>query len=96
MSMQALNQLVARSIIDPAIVQSFSAGAIGDVLAEMDFSTELRRGLAGLHATSFSEFAVLAYRHVKAAERLVPRVQLPSPLEGLLPDSSQSDQEQVA
>ena len=96
MSMQALNQLVARSIVDPAIVQSFGAGTIDDVLAELDFSAEMRRSLAGLHASSFSEFAVLAYRHVKAAEEIVPRVQLPSPLEGLLPDRSQAGREQVA
>jgi hypothetical protein len=96
MSMQALNQLVARSIVDPGIMQSFCAGTLGDVLADMDFSTELRTSLAGLHATSFTEFAVLAYRNVKAAERLVPRVQLPSPLDGLLLDNGQTSQEQVA
>jgi len=35
MSMQALNQLVARSIVDPTVVQAFRSGRIGDVLDEL-------------------------------------------------------------
>ena len=53
MSMQALNQLVARSIIDPSIVESFSSGRIGSVLEEMDFSNDLREKMAKLAADTW-------------------------------------------
>jgi hypothetical protein len=96
MTMQALNQLVARSIIDPAIVQSFGAGRIGEVLADLDFSADLRERLSGLKASSWAEFAVLAYRVVKATEKATVRVELPSPAEGLLPEQRKSGEERVA
>lgn len=96
MSMQALNQLVARSITDPKVVQSFRAGRIGEVLHELDFSPDLRTQLEGIESDSWAEFAVLSYRTVKAAEVVEPRIQLPSPAEGLFPDAAESDQEQVA
>ncbi len=96
MSMQALNQLVARSITDPTVVQSFRAGRIGEVLHELDFSPDLRTQLEGIESDSWAEFAVLSYRTVKAAETVEPRIQLPSPAEGLFPTASDSDQEQVA
>ncbi len=95
MSMQALNRLVARSIIDPAVLQAFGAGRIGDVLADLNFSRDMRRSLSGLQAESWSEFAVQAYRLVQAAEEPVVRIQLPSPVEGLL-NEGRTDQEQVA
>ena len=97
MSMQALNQLVARSIVDPTVVQAFRSGRIGDVLDELEFTTDLRAQLEGIESDSWAEFAVLSYRYVKAAEIVAPRIQLPSPAEGLFPDElTQSDQEQVA
>lgn len=98
MSMQALNRLVARSIIDTSVVQAFGAGRIGDVLGELDFTPEMRLTLTGLDADSWSEFAIQAYRVVKAAERPVARVELPSPLDGLMgeQDSRRSDIGQVA
>ena len=97
MSMQALNQLVARSITDPTVVQSFRAGRIGEVLHELEFSPDLRTQLQGIESDSWAEFAVLSYRAVKAAETVEPRIQLPSPAEGLFPTAaSDSDQEQVA
>ncbi len=95
MSMQALNRLVARSIIDPTVLQAFGAGRIGDVLGELSFSPGLRRSLAGLQAESWADFAVMAYRMVQAAEEPVIRIQLPSPVEGLLHEG-RTDQEQVA
>ncbi|HSB89345.1 MAG TPA: hypothetical protein VLD63_04895 [Anaerolineales bacterium] len=95
MSMQALNRLVARSIIDPTVLQSFGAGRIGDVLADLKFSPEMRRSLSSLQAESWCEFAVQAYRIVQAAEEPVVRIQLPSPMEGLL-NEGRADQEQVA
>lgn len=96
MSMQALNQLVARSIIDPNIVKSFAAGQIGEVLSDYHFAPEMRKRLSTLEADSFAEFAILAYRLVKAAEEPVSRIELPSPVEGLLDDQDRSDREQVA
>ena len=95
MSMQALNRLVARSIIDPTVLQAFGAGRIGDVLGELSFSPGIRRSLAGLQAESWTDFAVMAYRMVQAAEEPAVRIQLPSPVEGLLQEN-RTDQEQVA
>jgi hypothetical protein len=97
MSMQALNQLVARSIIDPTVVQSFRSGQIGDVLDELEFTPDMRAQLEGIESDSWAEFAVISYRFVKAAEMPAPRIELPSPAEGLFPDErSQANQEQVA
>jgi hypothetical protein len=94
--MKALNSLVARSIMDPAIVQAFNSGRIAEVLGDFEFSPEMRTSLAGLEANSFAEFAVLAYRVVKAAEVSAAEIRLPSPLEGLLPSRAASGEEQVA
>jgi len=96
MSMKSLNQLVARSIIDPAVVMAFRSGRIGDVLADLDFTPDLRQQLEGIESASWAEFAVLSYRYVKAAEKPVARIQLPSPLTGLIDDQSQANEEQVA
>ncbi len=97
MSMQALNQLVARSIIDPIVVQAFRSGRIGDVLDELEFTPDLRAQLEGIESDSWAEFAVISYRYVKAAEMPAPRIDLPSPVEGLFPtERTQSDQGQVA
>ncbi|MEK7683105.1 MAG: hypothetical protein AAB321_03530 [Chloroflexota bacterium] len=96
MSMQALNQLVARSIIDPGVVQAFRAGRIGEVLDELGFTTDLRAQLSGIESDSWAEFAVISYRYVKSAEAQAPRLQFPSPVEGLLATQAQADQEQVA
>ena len=93
MSMQALNRLVARSIVDPSVLQAFGAGQIGQVLGELDFSPELRRTLAGLESGSWTEFAIQAYRVVKAAEKPPVRIELPSPLEGLMVEQEQKRSE---
>jgi len=89
MSMQALNRLVARSIVDPSVLQAFGAGQIGQVLGELDFSPEMRLTLVGIEAGSWTEFAVQAYRTVKASEKPAVRIELPSPLEGLLQEQEQ-------
>lgn len=96
MSMQTLNQLVARSIIDPSIVQSFAAGQIDDVIAELDFSPDLQSRLGDLEVGSWTEFALLAYRVVKAAEEPIRRIELPSPMEGLVQEEKRADKGQVA
>jgi hypothetical protein len=94
--MKALNQLVARSITDPGVVQAFRTGRIGEVLGELGFTADLRAQLSGIECDTWAEFAVLSYRHVRAAEAQAPRLKFPSPLEGLLPAASQADQQQVA
>ena len=96
MSMQALNQLVARSIIDPSIVQAFSTDRFEEILGDLDFSSELKSKLASLTANTWAEFSIMAYRLVQAAESVQPRIQLPSPAEGLLLDGTSRDKEQVA
>ena len=96
MSMQALNHLVARSIVDPSVVSAFGAGDLDPILCDLGFSGELRTSLSGLKASSWAEFAVLAYRAVQTAEAPVSRFQLPSPLEGLRRDSDVVGREQVA
>ena len=96
MSMQALNQLVARSIIDPAILKMYESDQIEGVLAELHFSPTLRKRLSSLEAENFAEFSLLAYRVVKASEESARRVELPSPAEGVLHARDNSDREQVA
>lgn len=97
MTMKALNKLVARTIVDPNSLQAFADGKIEAILKDYDFSDELRTRLTSIHATNFAEFSIIAYRHVKAAEEAAqPRIEVPSPLEGLLPDEDKRDDEQVA
>jgi hypothetical protein len=96
MSMQALNHLVARSIVDPSVVISFNAGRIGDILNEFEFAPEVRSSLTQLQANSFAEYAMFAYRVVKAADEAAVRIKMPSPLEGILPGQDREDREQVA
>ena len=98
MSMQALNQLVARSIVDPSVAQAFANGTVSSLLENFEFSDELKTRLTDLHATSFAEFSILAYRTVKSVEEITqPSIQLPSPLEGLVDNRDQAaDDEQVA
>jgi hypothetical protein len=94
--MQALNQLVARSIIDPGVVQAFNSGRIGDVLSDLEFTTDLRGRLAEVKAETWAEFAVLAYRIVRAEAQVPARIQLPSPAEGLLPEQDRVNKRHVA
>jgi len=89
MSMQALNRLVARSIVDPSVLQAFGAGHIGQVLGELDFSPEMRLNLTAIESESWTDFAIQAYRLVKAAEKPAVRIELPSPLEGLRGEAEQ-------
>ncbi len=96
MSMQALNHLVARSIVDPSVMSAFAAGDIDPVLCDLGFSAELRSSLTRLNAETWAEFAVLAYRAVQAAETPAVRFQLPSPLEGLRSSTDMVGREQVA
>ena len=96
MSMQALNQLIARSIIDPIIVQKYSSGILAEVLSEMDFTFEVREKLCQLTANTWAEFAILAYRLVKSSEPVTTPIELPSPAEGLLVEEARIKKEQVA
>lgn len=96
MSMKALNQLVARSIIDPGVVHSFHAGTMDDVVSSFSFSAELRTQLTQIDAGSWAEFAVMAYRVVQAAEMPAVRIELPSPITGLMPDTGSAKEDQAA
>lgn len=89
MSMQALNRLVARSIVDPSVLEAFGAGRIADVISELDFSPEMRHAMVGVDSGSWTDFAVQAYRLVKAAEKPAVRIELPSPVEGLIEEQNQ-------
>ena len=96
MSMQALNHLVDRSIVDPSVVSAFGAGDLDPILCDLGFSGELRTSLSRLQASSWAEFAVLAYRAIQAFEEPVSRFQLPSPLEGLRRDADNVGREHGA
>ncbi len=96
MSMQSLNQLVARSIIDPGVVQAFTSGNMSEILNGMDLTPKLRADLGCLEASSFVEFAIKAYRIVKAAEIKPLQIDLPSPITGLISDQDRAEGEQAA
>jgi hypothetical protein len=96
MTMLALNHLVARSIVDPGVVQAFESGRIADVIAELDFSPQMQADLSAIQAESWAEYAVLAYRAVRAAAEPVQRIELPSPAEGLIPDQAKAGQQRAA
>jgi len=96
MSMQALNQLIARSIIDPTIVQKYSSGILTEVLSELDFTHDIREKLINLTADTWAEFAILAYRLVKSTEPVTTPIELPSPAEGLFIEETRVKKEQVA
>lgn len=97
MSMQALNKLVARSIVDPTVVKSFSDGGFNSILDNYDFSAEVKNRLSSVKCTNFAEFSIVAYRTVKAFEEAQqPRIDLPSPLEGLMDKRDRDSGEQVA
>ncbi len=97
MSMQSLNHLVARSIIDPEIVSIFSEGNISEILSDLEFSSNMRGKLSEIDAASWADFAVQAYRLVKTEEEEEQNnIVLPSPLEGLTHNTNWTDHEQVA
>jgi hypothetical protein len=94
--MKALNQLVARSIIDPGVVKNFHAGTMDGVISGFSFSAELRTQLMQIEAGSWAEYAVMAYRVVQAAEQPAVRIELPSPVTGLIPHTGTAEEEQAA
>ena len=96
MSMQSLNQLVARSIIDPGIVQAFASGNMSEILNEMELTPELRSDIGQLQASTFVEFAVKAYRIVKASETKLLNIDLPSPAVGLVSNQECIEGDQAA
>jgi hypothetical protein len=96
MNLRSLNQLVARSIIDPGVVQAFSSGNMTEILSEMEFTPELRSDLGQLQASSFVEFAIKAYRIVKASECKALEIDLPSPVAGLIPEQDCIEGDQAA
>ena len=84
MSMRALNKLVGRSIMDPAMLQAFDAGRIEDLIQELDFAPELRKQLCDIQAGSFEEFAARSYVTVSEYEKSPVWIDLPHPAEGLV------------
>jgi hypothetical protein len=94
--MQSLNQLVARSIIDPGIVQAFASGSVSEILKDMELTPELRSDLGQLQANSFVEFAIKAYRIVKASETELLNIDLPSPVVGLVSNQECLEGDQAA
>ncbi|MBN1266234.1 MAG: hypothetical protein JXA25_12120, partial [Anaerolineales bacterium] len=78
-------------------VHLFGEGKIQTILDDMEFSPAMRDELVGISAVNWTDFAVQAYRIVKAADAATEQhIALPSPLEGLTRGTSWSDQEQVA
>ena len=96
MSLEALNQLLGRSTIDPSVIEAYEEGRIDDLLAEYDFSSEIRRELRLAETDDFNQFAELAYQVVEAFAEARYRMQIPSPTEGLHLEKLQADEEQVA
>ena len=96
MSLKALNQLLGRSTIDPLVIEAYKEGRIDDLIAEYDFSPEIRRELYRAETDNFSQFAALAYQVVEAFTEARYRMHVPSPTEGLQPEKFQADEEQVA
>lgn len=97
MSLKALNQLLGRSTIDPSVIEAYKEGRIDELIAEYDFSPEIRRELRLVETDNFNQFAELAYQVVEAFTEARYRMQIPSPTEGLQPEKFQAaDEEQVA
>lgn len=96
MTMQALNHLVARSIIDPSIVEMFSDGQLTEAMEGLDFTVATRTYLSELEVESWADFAIQAYRYVKESEEKLPLIELPSPLEGIVESDAARGDEQVA
>jgi hypothetical protein len=96
MSMKTLNRLLGWSMLDPKISQAYSEDRIDEILVEYGFSDEERRQLREVKTNSFNEFASVAYRIVEAIEGEKRHLRIPSPMEGLQPDSGISEKGQVA
>ena len=96
MSLKALNQLLGRSTIDPTVIEAYEEGRIDDLLAEYNFSPEIRRELRLAETDDFNQFAEFAYQVVEAFTEAGCRMQIPSPTEGLQPEQIPADEEQVA
>ena len=96
MSLEALNQLLGRSTIDPSVIEAYEEGRIDDLLAEYDFSPEIRHELRLAETDNFNQFATLAYQVVEAFTNAKYRMRIPSPTEGLQPEKFKADEEQIA
>jgi hypothetical protein len=96
MTMKALNKLLGRSTIDPAVVTAFEEGRIDEVIAEFDFSPEIRAQLCDLEAVDFHEFTKLAYQVVEKLTGDEWQLLIPNPMEGLRQELCETKEEQVA
>lgn len=96
MSIRALNQLLGQSTIDPALAKAYEQGRIEEILADYDFSPEMRRELKALEAVTFDDFAAEALDLIAKIESdwLISKV--PDPRQGLCVDAVVGDEEQAA
>lgn len=96
MSMKALDKLLGRSTIDPAIMEAFEEGRIVDLMSEYDFAPEILHQLRDMEASDFNQFADLAYQVVERVAEAEQQALIPDPLEGLRPELFLHEKEQVA
>ena len=96
MTMKALDKLLGRSTIDPAIMQAFEQGRIVDLMSEYGFAPEILHQLRDLEASDFNQFADLVYQVVERITEAKNQAQIPNPLEGLCPELILDEKEQVA
>jgi hypothetical protein len=94
--MNALNKFLGRSTIDPAVLEAFEEGRIGDVMRAYDFSPEILHQLEKLKAVDFKQFAELAFKVVERFTETDRQIQVPNPMEGLESERCQTKEEQVA
>lgn len=96
MSIRALNQLLGRSTIDPAVAEAYERGSFDVILAEYAFPSEVTQALKGLEAKTFDEFAALALELISTMETDALTSNVPDPRQGLCTESVVGDEEQAA
>jgi hypothetical protein len=96
MSIRALSRMLGRSTIDPEVARAYEAGRLGEILAEYNFSPEMRRGLEAIEADTFQEFAALALDLVQKIEADSMAFMAPDPRQGLGAAAVAGGEEQAA
>lgn len=96
MSIRALNQLLGRSTIDPAVAAAYEQGDFDEILADYDFTPEVRRKLKELDPDTFGEFAALALDLVLSIESDSVLARFHDPRQGLCVGDIVGDEEQAA
>ena len=96
MSIRALNRLLGRSTIDPRVIEAFEQDRLDEILAEYDFTPDIRRELKAIPASTFEEFGALALDLVQNAEKDVSLAGMHDPRQGLCSEPVVGDEEQAA